>query len=83
MELLWYIGIGILTGLAAGEIASQKGLGQGRWFVAGFLFNLFGVLLAVVAQPEENAGHTQECPQCAEIVKWKAAKCRYCGSQLR
>jgi hypothetical protein len=80
--LLYYVIIALFTGAISARIAENKGRSVVGWFLLGLMFNLFAVLLAAVSPPIEEAGRTQRCPECAEIVKWEAAKCRYCGTQL-
>lgn len=83
MDLLWYVVLACGTGIVAAMIAERKGRTVFGWFMVGLLLNLLGVLLAVVVRPVEYVGVTQKCPQCAEIVKWEAVKCRDCGTPLQ
>ena len=77
-------------GLAA-MIASSKGLSGPRYFfISAGLSPLFGIVAALVAQPDRAAveqiavasGDSKKFPFCAELIKWEAVKCRFCGSEL-
>ncbi len=89
MEVL-ILGIWVICGVAGATIATQKGRNAGRWAVLCLLFGPFGVMLALVARQDEAtlaaqaiaSGDSRRCPQCAELVKAAAVKCRYCGSPL-
>ena len=72
---------GLFFGLITCTIAHQKGRGEVRWFLVGFLFQVFG--LAVLFLPAvARAGITKKCLECAEIVRAEANVCRYCGRDL-
>jgi hypothetical protein len=82
MDLLLYVIVACFSGVISARIAENKGRSVVGWFMLGLLFSLFAVLLVAVSPAIEDSGVTQKCPQCAEIVKWEAVKCRYCGTQL-
>ena len=80
----------VICGIAGAMIAAQKGRSQTGWAALCFLFGPFGVILALLASRNEATlaaqaiarGHSRQCPQCAELVKAAATKCRYCGSTI-
>lgn len=88
MEFAFFIWA--MCGILGGVIASQKGRSVGGWVVLCLLLGPLGVILALVVSPqgavqEQQAlasGASKKCPQCAEIVKADAVKCRYCGSEI-
>ncbi|HIJ66127.1 MAG TPA: hypothetical protein HPP77_09280 [Candidatus Hydrogenedentes bacterium] len=78
---LGLIVVGIFFGGVAAAIAGQKGRGELRWFIVGFLFHIIGLIVVFLpAVPKE--GVLRKCPKCAEVIKAEATVCRYCGSEV-
>ena len=83
--LIW-----IMCGVIGAVVAGQKGRSVGGWAVLCFLLGPLGVILALVVAPQAAAldrkalaqGASKKCPECAEIVRADAVRCRYCGSEL-
>lgn len=84
--LLW-----LLCGVAGGVILSNKGRSGVGGFALGFLLGPIGLVIAVFMKADQpaleeealQAGSQRKCPDCAELIKVEARKCRYCGSQLQ
>lgn len=76
---------------AVGVYASKKGRSGPGFFALAFLLSpiIGGVIaLAVKADQAELDRRAlregmRKCPQCAELVRVDARKCRYCGSDLQ
>ncbi|HRO60256.1 MAG TPA: hypothetical protein PK177_13995 [Burkholderiaceae bacterium] len=91
MELLlfWFIGAIIVGAAAAG-----RGRGGFAWFLLALLISPLLALVAVLVLPriedepatEPDASGTTpihtRCPDCREIVRRDARKCKHCGSAL-
>lgn len=88
MEIL--IVLWLLFAGACAVIAANKGRSTLGWFVLGFLFGPFALLVVAVLSRNEHAqvrrglqsGDLRTCPFCAEPVRVEATRCRYCNSDL-
>jgi len=74
--------------IATAAVASGKGKSAVVWFFLGFLLGPLGLILILVfkknpLEAERRAiesGFEKKCPSCAELVKYDAKKCRFCGN---
>jgi hypothetical protein len=82
--------IWVLFGVAAAMIMSNKGRSGCGGFALGFLLGPFGLIIALVLQKDHKelesqaltSGDMRKCPQCAELIRREARKCRFCGSEV-
>ena len=83
MELLVWLLIWIVCGMAAGALMSKKGRSWNAGFVLGFLLGPIGVVIALVFRANTSkTGEFKVCSQCAERIRTEAKICRYCGSDV-
>jgi hypothetical protein len=84
------IGVWFVCALIAAAICEGKGLSAAAGFFLGLLLGPIGVIIAALLSGDEtvleqralNSGQMRKCPHCAELVKWDAKVCRYCGREL-
>jgi hypothetical protein len=79
----------VMAGVVA-LIANSKGKSGFAWFCYGFLIWPIALVHVLVAAPDQRAvetasierGDTRKCPECAELIKREARRCRYCSAQI-
>lgn len=86
-----YLVIWLLFGIASMMVANSKGRSGCGWFLLGVLLGPFGLLFAFIApslkkapvDPEAPTPETHvRCPDCKELVRKDARKCKHCGAAL-
>lgn len=81
----------IMCGVAASMIFKSKGRDTTAGFLLGAIFGPFGILFALFSPKNDLnmerqaivSGSSRKCPDCAELVKAEAKKCRFCGAELQ
>ena len=80
----------LFCGGIAASIAHEKGRNAFGWFVLGLSVNFVAILFVSIAPPNQekldekgiSEGTRKRCPECDEVVRSTAKKCRYCHSTL-
>ena len=79
-------------GAITAKIASDRGVAGSPvyWFIAGAFLAIIALPLAIFLRPDSRSmerkqfasGEVKKCPQCAELVKRDALRCRFCGYEF-
>ena len=79
----------VLSGVLTAVIAQIKNYSGPLWFILGFFFPVVAPVVIIFFKQKltaENAPPTPEthvrCPDCKELVRKEANKCKHCGSKL-
>lgn len=84
--MLWYLPFILLfCAIASMVIATDKGRSGIMWFFLGMLFGPLAFIVAALPKSivgGESDTYLRKCPFCAEVIKTRAVKCRYCGSEM-
>lgn len=76
-----YVIIAVCCGVATGTIARAKDSSFLIWFIVGLVFNVLGLVAAVLYQGEREEPE-RRCPQCGKIEKLYVQICTRCGTEL-
>ena len=88
----------IVFSLAVATIASAKNRSGFTWFFISFLCSPLAAIVCVnclptitkgepaqrshSAMPKTMTAQLRDCPECAEVIKSAAKKCKHCGSEV-
>jgi len=77
-------------GWAGSVIMKKKGRSGCGGFALGALLGPIGLVIALLLEGDAGAaerqglaqGDLRKCPQCAELIRRDAVRCRFCGSDV-
>lgn len=82
LDLIFLLVVLLLCSLV-GRFAERRGRNYYGFFATSLVATpLVGFIIAALLGPTREKMDMTKCPQCAELVKREAVKCRFCGSEL-
>lgn len=87
MEL---IGFWFVCAIIVAIIASSRGRSGFGWFLLAMIFSplLMGILVLCMGRPSDSSEDKPtakthvRCPDCRELVRYDATKCKHCSAAL-
>ena len=70
---------GIIFGSFCSNLAVKKGYSSGTWFAGGFFFGIIALIALAGSPVKEVISNLKECPECKEMIKINANRCKHCG----
>lgn len=83
VALFFWLSFSMLVGV----LAHNRGRVGFAWFVLSVMFSplLMGLLVLVLSdasRPKADNSPQMRCPECRELVRADARKCKHCGTTL-
>lgn len=80
----------VLLGMLTSTAARARGLDTRMWFLLGFFCFPIAILFVLLTGKDERGLEQRRirerelrvCPECAEVVRFEALKCRFCLAAL-
>lgn len=81
---VWFV-----CAVVAGIVAASRGRTGFGWFLLGCMFGIFALILVALLPSRASASADEptpvthvRCPDCRELVRNEARKCKHCGASL-
>lgn len=90
LEFVMVLALWLVCAVVGASVTRSKGRGSVPGALLGLFLGPVGLLIAVILPRNEGGleaeaietGDRRRCPQCAELVRREARKCRFCGAEL-
>jgi hypothetical protein len=79
MELLV---LAALIGILPANIAKNKGYSFAQWWIFGTVLFIVALPCALCLREQEEDVEEWTCTECAEVIKFEAKICRWCGADV-
>ncbi len=90
LEFVMLLALWLVCAVVGASVTRSKGRGSAPGALLGLFLGPVGLLITVILPKNEGgleaeqleAGDRRRCPQCAELVRREALKCRFCAAEL-